>query len=128
MLRTDTHDVKFDVMCFCETWLRESVPNSLLSITGYNLVRADRNIMAPSNVPKSGGGLCTYYKDYFICSILKELTCCTPDLETLVVTLSRPDHNLVVILNIYRPPDGSWSTCLQMLTDLSLYLYYSNLY
>lgn len=53
-----------------------------------------------------------------MCTLIKDATYCTSDLETLAISLSRPDHNLVVILNIYRPPDGSILTCFQKLTEL----------
>lgn len=118
ILRADTYGLKIDVMSFCETWLRETVPNSLLNIDGYRLVRADRSTLLPSGAPKTGGGLCIYYKNHFILNVFKDATQCTSDLETLAISLSRPDHNLVVILNIYRPPGGSIVVCFQRLTEL----------
>ena len=44
-------------MCLSETYLDSRIPDSLLEIDGYNLVRADR----PNNIKR--GGVCIYYKE-----------------------------------------------------------------
>ena len=48
---------KHDFICLSETYLDSSVPDSLLKIDGYNLVRADH----PSDTKR--GGVCIYYKE-----------------------------------------------------------------
>ena len=47
---------KHDFICLSETYLDSTIPDSLLEIDGYNLVRADH----PNNIKK--GGVCIYYK------------------------------------------------------------------
>lgn len=49
-------------------------------------------------------------------------TYCTPDLESLAISLSQPDHNLIIVLSIYRPPDGSLPEFLRLLHALFLEL------
>ena len=47
---------KYDFICLSETYLDSSIPDDLLEIEGYNLVRADH----PDNIKR--GGVCIYYK------------------------------------------------------------------
>lgn len=111
MLRVDLFDLNLDVVAISETWLKESIDDRLLTIEGYSLVRADRTTLTIRNLIKTGGGLCIYYKNCYTCSMLKDCTVCTPDLETLAISLVRPNHNLIDILAVCRPPDGSLSEC-----------------
>ena len=49
----------FDVIVITETWLTDSIPDSAVSISGFNLIRKDRW----SYIKKKGGGICCYIKD-----------------------------------------------------------------
>ena len=51
-----------DIVCIGETWLRDMIPDSIVSIQGYTLIRNDRKILNNLQVPKKGGGVCTYMK------------------------------------------------------------------
>ena len=69
---------KHDFLCLSETYLDASVPDSLLEIDRYNLVRADH----PNDTKR--GGVCIYYKEslpvrtinlsYFEEALLLEIT------------------------------------------------------
>ena len=48
---------KHDIICLSETYLDSSIPDNLIEIESYNLVRADH----PDNI--KGGGVCIYYKE-----------------------------------------------------------------
>ena len=48
---------KHDFICLSETYLDSTIPDSLLEIDGYNLVRADHS----NNIKR--GGVCIYYKE-----------------------------------------------------------------
>ena len=58
IIKQPIKDSKFDFFTLSETWLTESYPSELLQITGYNLVRLDRN-WSEANLcePKKGGGI-----------------------------------------------------------------------
>lgn len=71
---------------------------------------------------KPGGGLCIYYKNCYTCSLFNDCTKCTPDLESLAIGLVRPNHNLIIVLSIYRPPDGSLSECFKLLREMFIVL------
>ena len=48
---------KHDFICLSETYLDSSIPDNLIDIKGYNLVRADH----PDNIKRDG--VCIYYKE-----------------------------------------------------------------
>ena len=61
-IRQDIHSAYgFDILCMCETWLMPNVPDRLLSIAGYNLVRCDR--AGSRRLPKGHGGVAIYIRD-----------------------------------------------------------------
>ena len=69
---------KHDFICLSKTYLDSTIPDSLLEIDGYNLVRADH----PNNIKR--GGVCIHYKEslpvgvislpYFKEALLLEIT------------------------------------------------------
>ena len=65
-----------DVICLSETWIDGSVTDSEISIDGYCLVGRDRN--------RSGGGVCTYIRNYISFSPRYDLD--SDGLEVLSVT------------------------------------------
>ena len=48
---------KHDFICLSETYLDSSIPDSLLEIDGYNLIRSDH----PNYIKR--GGVCIYFKE-----------------------------------------------------------------
>ena len=54
-----------DIVCIGETWLKDMIPDSLVSIQrvySHTLIRNDRKTLNSLQVPKRGGGVCTYMK------------------------------------------------------------------
>lgn len=45
------------LLCFTESWLQSSMPNSLFEVPGFTLVRADRDKVSGKC---KGGGICVY--------------------------------------------------------------------
>ena len=54
-----------DIMCFTETWLKDTVENSVIHIRNYTLVRKDR-------INAQHGGVCLYIKDTVPFTVLRE--------------------------------------------------------
>jgi len=46
------------VMCFTETWLHDNVPDTIVSLAGFQLVRAHRSCNKSGK--KKGGGVAIY--------------------------------------------------------------------
>lgn len=55
---------KADIICFTETWLDNSIADSMICIEGYQLIRNDRN--------RRGGGICVYFRKGLQCRILEK--------------------------------------------------------
>ena len=83
-----------------ETWLKESVANTVVNILGYEIKRRDR-------VMNNHGGVCLYIKDNIKCRSLEDLTCCN-DHEILWLYL-RPNRlprgiSCLIVAVVYHPP------------------------
>lgn len=57
---------KADIICMSETWLNESIDDSMIQIEGYDLIRNDRN--------RHGGGICVYFRKNLCFKLLKKST------------------------------------------------------
>ena len=84
---------KHDFICLSETYLDSSIPDNLIGIEGYNLVRADH----PDNI--KGGGVCIYYKESLPVRVnpLHNLK------EALLLEMIHK-NNKVLVSVIYRSP------------------------
>ena len=56
-LKVYTSTYKHNFICLSETYLDSTIPDSLLEIDGYNLIRSDH----PNDIKR--GGVCIYYKE-----------------------------------------------------------------
>ena len=93
-----TINVTIYLALFTETWLKESIPDQSIKITGYQLFRRDRK-------NGSHGGVCAFIKDSIECKTLLDLH---DDYEILWLLLrpkrlSRGFSDIVVAV-IYHPP------------------------
>ena len=84
---------------FSETWLKDSIPDDVINIKGYQLFRRDRKY-------KSHGGVCLYINNAISCNRLLNLE--NDSFEVLWVVL-RPSrlprgYSNVIIAVEYHPP------------------------
>ena len=109
---------KHDFLCLSETYLDASVPDSLLEIDRYNLVRADH----PNDTKR--GGVCIYYKEslpvrtinlsYFEEALLLEITyhnkkiIVSVILEKLVSDINNREPALSIITGDFNARFQSW--------------------
>ena len=92
-----------DIICITETWLDNCITNDELKISGFNLLRLDRN--------QHGGGIVLYIKNIFSHNIIF-LGNCT--FECIVVSVLIGSCKFCICL-LYRPPSSSvdvWVTCI----------------
>ena len=92
-----------------ETWLTDNIPDSMLYIPGYQLVRLDRKWHNRDGQVKKGGGLCCYVNMNLRYSItdLNHLNCSTKDGEILHIVIEQPFVKKCILINVYRPPQGN---------------------
>ena len=56
-------NANYDLVCITESWLRQHIPDSVIAINGYNIIRRDRK-------EATHGGVCMYIKESIPFSVL----------------------------------------------------------
>ena len=95
----------YDVITFTETWLTDKLPNSMLSVEDYSLLRQDRK---GAHVKERGGGIAVYLTRKLMncASCDPNLSTCTHDLEQMWIKLDIQHMKLIWLCVCYRPPSG----------------------
>jgi len=93
-----------DILCITETWLRSSVPDSLLTgSTNYSIVRLDRQS------DSIGGGVCILFNNLSV----KAVPVCIPDkyrhLELVAIDILSASVK-TRLFACYRPPSSNYDT------------------
>ena len=101
--KSDAH-----VIGLSETWLRKDIPSKLLEISGYSLARLDRSWKDDNGGIKRGGGVAIYFKNSLQASEHKysRLNLSTKDIKVQWLHIKQDNIRPIVVLNIYRPPQG----------------------
>ena len=84
---------KYDFICLSETYLDSSIPNTLIDIEGYNLVRADH----PTDTKR--GGVCVYYKESLPVRIIS-----LPNFKEALLLEMTYNKKKVIVSVVYRSP------------------------
>ena len=119
-LKLQVEEGNFDIFTLSETWLTTTIPNTLIGLPTYSLCRLDRSwtrSVADQNPKKGGGLLCYIHKDlnYSESKYAHFNTSC-PDLEMQWISLSLDHIRPIVIVNVYRPPQGDVKNCCTLVT------------
>ncbi|XP_038586373.1 uncharacterized protein LOC119911541 [Micropterus salmoides] len=107
------------VLCFTETWLCKSIPDSALQLAGFQLFRADRD--AALSGKTKGGGICFYINSGW-CNNLKVIQQhCSPHLESLFI-MCKPFYSprqfaSFTLVGVYIPPQANVQESQRMLAD-----------
>ena len=87
----------FDILALNETRLDHSIPDDLVNIPNYDIIRNDRN--------RNGGGVCIYVGNTIS---YRNLSHTIPDnLEAVVVEIRKPNSRPFIVSTIYRPPNST---------------------
>ena len=87
---------KHDFICLSETYLDSSIPDNLIDIEGYKLIRADH----PDNIKKEG--VCIYYKESLPVQVINQHY-----LKKVVLLEMSYNNKRVIVSVIYRSPSQS---------------------
>ena len=71
-------------MTITETWLNKDIPDYLLEIYGFSLIRADRDEHSRKG---NGGGIGVYVNDQWCRQYTTKYIMCNPDVEVLCLSL-----------------------------------------
>jgi len=110
-------------MCFTETWLHHNVPDSVLDLPGFQLVRADRS--RADSGKKNGGGVAVHVNNRW-CNpghITVKERVCSPDIELLAVSL-RPyylprEFTQAIVIVVYIPPTANTSRATDVINSVT---------
>ena len=112
-------DSNISCLGLSETWLTESIPDNMLHIPGYHLLRLDRKWNNPHGQTKKGGGVCFYINTNikFSYQEFDNLNCSSKDIEIYHVLIEQPAIKKCILLNIYRPPQGNIDNFTEKILD-----------
>ena len=107
-----------------ETWLTEIIPDNMLYVPGYHLIRLDRSWHNRQGQIKKGGGICCYINTNlkFSSNDLTHLNCSTQDGELLHILVEQPFAKNYILINVYRPPQGNIDNFNEKILDNITYL------
>ena len=100
------------LLCFTETWLTEKTPDSVVSMEGFKMVRADRNVAGK----RRGGGVAVFVNERWCdpahVSVREQM--CSKDIEFVAVGI-RPyyiprEFSHVIVYTVYIPPSADATT------------------
>ena len=120
LLKIHIQELKFDVFTFSESWLNSNIPNYLLEVDNFNIIRQDRAWHnTGQNVPKRGGGVGAYIRKDIITltSHLSQYNRNNNDIESLWFEMIMPNSKNIITCIIYRPPDGDIEDFCETLTN-----------
>ena len=80
-------------MCLSQTYRDSSIPDSLLEIDGYNLIRSDH----PNDIKR--GGICIYFKEILPVRVIN-----IPYLKEALILEMTYNNKRVLVSVIYRSP------------------------
>ena len=97
----------FDIACITETWLNGKIPNEVIRISGYDMLRQDR-VEGVQNCKKRGGGIVVYLRKEISehANIVVEISTISSDVEQFWILIKQPNHKPLLLGTVYRPPDG----------------------
>ena len=102
---------KHDFICLSETYLDSSIPDNLIEIEGYSLVRADH----PDNIKR--GGVCIYYKESLPVRIKR-----LPYFKEALLLEMIHNNKKSLVSVIYRSPSQSYCEFETFLTNFDYLL------
>ncbi len=106
-------------LCFTETWLNDAIPDSVIHLPNFQLIRADRD--AESTGKSRGGGTCFYINERWCTDVTVLKKMCCSDLETLFINCkpfySPQEFCSFILVSVYIPPQAHVSSVLQKLAD-----------
>ena len=109
----------FDIIALTETWLHANIPNSMLHINDYNILRYDR-VSIDASVKKRGGGIAVYVSDRYTDYVepLTHLSNISPDMEQYWIEVKKPFCKPIWMCTCYRPPSGNTKIAFEELSKV----------
>ena len=109
-----------NVFCINETWLKEQIPDGMISIPDYSFVRLDRLVKNPHGYTKRGGWVIMFILNGLDYKVMEQplFTVSDLDLECTTVRINRKCTKPMYIVNLYRPPNWNLERFYKMTSEL----------
>ena len=123
-IKANFMDSGIHVLSFSETWLHTLLPDNNFCLgTNYTLLRNDRKWNDANDIncpPKKGGGTCIYINNKldFSDNDFSRFNTSTINLEAQWVSILQKPNKTILIGNLYRPPQGNASECIDLLENI----------
>ena len=120
MLKHQIEHSKVDVFTVSESWLTPAIPDSQVALQDYSVTRVDRRWGDEGDAgAKKGGGVLSFIKEGigFSDDKFRDLNVSSKDLEMQWILLTIPNVRPMVIINVYRPPQGDYKKCCSLLSN-----------
>ena len=103
-----------------ETWLKPNIPDNLINIPGYNLLRNDRQTQHLNGQNKRGGGIVIYCRNDLNFTQLTgpPFTISNEHIETIVTLFQEKMTKKCYIITLYRPPNGDVENFCEQIDNL----------
>ena len=115
-------DSKLHIIGLSETWLHDKHPSSLFILnSSFDFIRQDRNWKDPNcDTIKKGGGLGLYINNnlQYSDSTFTHLNRNNRDIEAQWISILQKPNKVILICNIYRPPQGNVETFIDTMDNL----------
>ncbi|KAK3513823.1 hypothetical protein QTP70_028860, partial [Hemibagrus guttatus] len=116
-------------LCFTESWLNDTIPDSALHLPGFQLFRADR--VAESAGKSRGGGTCFYINERWCTDATALKKMCCPDLEVFFITCKpfyspREFSLFILLVELTETVTSYISFCEDMCIPTRTYLSFNN--
>ena len=113
LVKIQIRELGFHIFTFSESWLTCNIPDTLVNIEGYNIIRLDRNWKEDGKVGvKKGGGVGFYIRDDLTYSQdgLQQYNVSCKDIECSWLRLLNSNAKDIILCVVYRPPSGNVET------------------
>ena len=118
-IRQLLYNSNISVLGLSESWLTVNYDHRQLEIPDYSCFRLDRYWSDNNTNVKKGGGVCCYIKNDMIYSDREfaNFNLSNRNIELQIISINQPHLKKIVLLNLYRPPQGSTSIFCDTLHD-----------
>lgn len=86
-----------DILALNETRLDSSIPDGMIHIDGYDVIRKDRS--------RKDGGVCIYLRNTIYYHIRQDIV--PSGIEAVCLEINKPHSRPFVVLTVYRPPNAA---------------------
>ena len=118
-IRQLMYDSNISILGLSESWLTSNLDPRLIEIPNYACIRLDRNWTDNNVSIKKGGGLCCYIKNDMIYSDseFSNVNISNRNIEMQIISINQPHIKKILLINLYRPPQGNTTVFCDTLHD-----------